>query len=798
MDILFTVLIFVIPIIFLLLRRRKSTKRLPPGPLGFPVIGQSLSLLKAMRSNTAEKWIQQRVEKYGPISKLSLFGTRAVLIHGQAANKFVFTSDSSILSSQQTESIRKLLGEKNLLELSGDDHKRVRDALSVFLKPDSLKRYVAKMEEEIVKHIEINWEGKQQVKFEGTLSLTDGFMLADSTHVVVVVVVIVLPLSKTLTFNIICSLLFGIERGTKRDQMMKDFQIMIEGMWSVPINLPFTSYYKSLQAANRVRKMVKELICEKRVELQNGAPPQQDLVTSLLSIRNKENQEVVSEKEAVDNAVVVMVAGHDTSSILITFLVRLLATDPDIYASVLQEQEAISKSKVTRESLTWEDLSKMKYTWRVATEMLRMVPPVFGGFRTVLKDIEYGGYTIPKDWKMFWVTSMTHLDENTFPEPAKFDPSRYETATPPYCHVPFGGGPRICPGMEFARIETLVAIHHLVTRFTWKLLAGLSYSRAPMPTPSEGLLIEIKPRNNPALPSEQASVSTSEDIDISSTMMQQPPQSAAAAGGAPPSDQQQYLAQQYMMQQQQQPVPPPQGWVPPSVPPPTHQSQQHYDSAGAQDSAEIKTLWIGDLQPWMDETQLVAIFNTSGEVLSAKVIRNKHSGQPEGYGFIEFVSRAAAERFLTTYNNTPMPNSDQPFRLNWASYGSGERRADEGPDYTVFVGDLAADVTDYVLQETFRQQYPSVKNAKVVTDRITGRAKGYGFVKFSDEGEQLRAMTEMNGAYCSSRPMRIGPAANKKPAGVQQYQKGYQEALIIGGLELITAEMIPLKCVASF
>lgn len=157
------------------------------------------------------------------------------------------------------------------------------------------------------------------------------------------------------------------------------------------------------------------------------------------------------------------------------------------------------------------------------------------------------------------------------------------------------------------------------------------------------------------------------------------------------------------------------------------------------------------------------------QVVSAKVIRNKQSGQSEGYGFVEFVSHAAAERNLQAYNGTVMPNSEQPFRLNWASLGSGEKRSDNGPEHTIFVGDLAADVTDYMLQETFRVNYPSVKGAKVVTDRVTGRTKGYGFVKFADENEQLHAMTEMNGKFCSTRPMRTGPAANKKsvPGQVQ-------------------------------
>lgn len=173
----------------------------------------------------------------------------------------------------------------------------------------------------------------------------------------------------------------------------------------------------------------------------------------------------------------------------------------------------------------------------------------------------------------------------------------------------------------------------------------------------------------------------------------------------------------------------------------------------------------------MDENYISTCFAHSGEVASVKVIRNKQTGLIEGYGFVEFVTRAAAERVLQTYNGTPMPNGEQNFRLNWASFSAGERR-DETSDFTIFVGDLAADVTDYMLQETFRGRYPSVKGAKVVIDRLTGRSKGYGFVRFSDESEQLRAMSEMNGAFCSTRPMRIGPATNKKTvAGQQQYPK---------------------------
>ncbi|MBA0775701.1 hypothetical protein Gotri_010816 [Gossypium trilobum] len=123
-----------------------------------------------------------------------------------------------------------------------------------------------------------------------------------------------------------------------------------------------------------------------------------------------------------------------------------------------------------------------------------------------------------------------------------------------------------------------------------------------------------------------------------------------------------------------------------------------------------------------------------------------------------------------------MPNTDQPFRLNWATLSTGEKRSENGPDLSIFVGDLGADVTDSLLHETFASKYPSVKAARVVIVANTGRSKGYGFVRFGDETERSQAMNEMNGVYCSSRPMRIGAATPRKSSGYQQQyslQGGY-------------------------
>uniref|UniRef100_A0A804QA39 RRM domain-containing protein n=1 Tax=Zea mays TaxID=4577 RepID=A0A804QA39_MAIZE len=199
---------------------------------------------------------------------------------------------------------------------------------------------------------------------------------------------------------------------------------------------------------------------------------------------------------------------------------------------------------------------------------------------------------------------------------------------------------------------------------------------------------------------------------------------------------------------------------------------------------ENKSVWVGDLHYWMDENYLHSCFGYTGEVVAIKVIRNKQTGQSEGYGFVEFYSHAAAEKVLEGFSGHIMPNTDQPFRLNWASFSMGDRRSDSASDHSIFVGDLASDVNDATLLEAFSSRYSSVKGAKVVIDANTGRSKGYGFVRFGDDSEKTQAMTEMNGVYCSSRPMRIGPATPRKSSAARSDGGDLTNTTVfVGGLD---------------
>lgn len=156
-----------LPLLYLVTKSSNSRQRLPPGSLGIPFIGDSLGLLRAMWTNRSEEWLARRIDKYGPISKLTLFGAPTIFLTGPAANKLIFTHQA--LVPQQPKSITRIIGKRNMLELIGEDHKRVRGAVSLFLRPELLKQYVGHIDEEVRHHLEKNWIGRRSVKVSNLL-----------------------------------------------------------------------------------------------------------------------------------------------------------------------------------------------------------------------------------------------------------------------------------------------------------------------------------------------------------------------------------------------------------------------------------------------------------------------------------------------------------------------------------------------------------------------------------------------------------------------------------------------------
>lgn len=175
----------------------------------------------------------------------------------------------------------------------------------------------------------------------------------------------------------------------------------------------------------------------------------------------------------------------------------------------------------------------------------------------------------------------------------------------------------------------------------------------------------------------------------------------------------------------------------------------------------VGALWIGGLEPYMDEGFLQTAVNMMGEngVVSIKVMTNKFTGEPAGYGFINFDSDQTAIIAMHRMGGKIIPNSNPPvrFKLNHNS----TRLAPGEIDTSIWVGDLTPEVDDFALYRYFTQRYSTVRCAKVVLDE-SGFSKGYGFVRFGNEQEQQHALGCMTGEMgLGSKPIKVSMANQK-------------------------------------
>lgn len=197
-------------------------------------------------------------------------------------------------------------------------------------------------------------------------------------------------------------------------------------------------------------------------------------------LRLTANNEFISDKVILcHNLIGLLFASYETTSTGVSFVLKYLAQLPHIYDEVYREQMEVAKSKSEGELLKWEDIQKMKYSWNVVCE--------------TLSDFTFVGFTIPKGWKTFWMVHTTNKNPKYFPDPEKFDPSRFEGNGPaPYTFVPFGGGSRMCPGKEYGRLQILVFLHNIVTKFKLEITNPQEkIVFHSFPVPAEGLPLRI-------------------------------------------------------------------------------------------------------------------------------------------------------------------------------------------------------------------------------------------------------------------------------------------------------------------
>ncbi|GFP92454.1 beta-amyrin 28-oxidase [Phtheirospermum japonicum] len=463
---------FILFVIIVVIKKspRSPKLNLPPGRHGWPILGETMEFLNARMDGCPQKFFKERVEKYkSRVFKTSLMGQSVAVLCGPSGNKFLFGNENKLVTVWWPSSVRKILG-TCISTTGGIQGMQMRKMISYFVTPDAFtKLYIKKMDIVARQHINTHWEGKEGIK--------------------------VFPAIRQYTFEVACRLFMSVEEPAQIGKLAELFNVFIKGVISIPFNIPGTRFFKAKRATTVIRKELQVIVRQRIVDLEHKtAIHSQDLLSHLLA-HPDENGTFMSEAVIINNILMLLFAGHDTTSSALTMLIKYLADNPQVYERVFAEQREIALSKEAGEYLQWEDLQKMRYSWNVACEAMRLSPPLIGAFREALVDINYGGYDIPKGWKLYWSSSLTHRDPSFFEEPTNFEPSRFEGSGPtPFSYVPFGGGPRMCLGKEFARLEILIFLHNIVTRFRWGLVDHCeSIGYDPIPTPVRGLPISLHP-----------------------------------------------------------------------------------------------------------------------------------------------------------------------------------------------------------------------------------------------------------------------------------------------------------------
>ncbi|WP_322745551.1 cytochrome P450 [Plectonema radiosum] len=252
----------------------------------------------------------------------------------------------------------------------------------------------------------------------------------------------------------------------------------MRGLFTIPLNLPWTNFGKALRSRKLLVKQIEEIVLQR----QQQPASNKDALGMLLQATDDDGNKL-SVEEIKDQILTLLFAGHETLTSAIASMCLLLAQHPEVFEKVRHEQQQLGFSQ----PLTSENLKQMTYLDQVIKEVLRLIPPVGGGFRQVIESCEFNGYFIPQGWSVLYNVPKTNQDSSVYTEPSKFDPERFapsraEDKTKPFTHVTFGGGMRECIGKEFAKLEMKLFAALLVREYKWELLPEQDLTIIPAPT----------------------------------------------------------------------------------------------------------------------------------------------------------------------------------------------------------------------------------------------------------------------------------------------------------------------------
>lgn len=229
--------------------------------------------------------------------------------------------------------------------------------------------------------------------------------------------------------------------------------------------LPIASTRRIHEAERQLNEIIFRMIREHRESEEDRG----DLL-SMLMLAQGDDGNAMSDQQIRDEAITLFLAGHETTSLALTWTWYLLSKYPDVQARLHEELDAVLPGG---RPATSDDVPRLEYTRRVISESMRLLPPVPAFGRQAICDNQLGPYAIRKGEIVTVLPWSMHLCEEYFPNPDIFDPDRWlperSAQVPKFAYFPFGGGVRKCIGEPFAWMEAILLLATMAQRWTFEL-----------------------------------------------------------------------------------------------------------------------------------------------------------------------------------------------------------------------------------------------------------------------------------------------------------------------------------------
>ncbi|XXG66589.1 hypothetical protein AAC387_Pa06g0132 [Persea americana] len=437
---------------------------LPPGDLGWPLIGTMWSFLRAFKSGDPDSFISSYVSRFNRtgIYKTFMFGSPTIMITIPETCKQVLMDDEHFMPGWP-KSTCKLIGRKSFVGISREEHRWLRRLTAAPVNGDeALSTYLEFIEGTIISALE-KWAGMGKIQFLTEL--------------------------RRLTFRIITYIFLSSEGDPVIEALEREYTTLNYGVRAMAINLPGFAYHRALKARKKLVKILQSAVTERRVRMEKNAPrAKKDMMDALIEVEDDSGKRLTDE-EIIDVLIMYLNAGHESSGHITTWATIFIQEHPEVLKKAKAEQEEIiRKRSPTQKGLTLKEVRQMEYLSKVIDETLRWIniSPVV--FRQATSDFKINGYIIPKGWKVqVWFRSV-HMDPEVYLEPKKFNPARWDGYTPKAgTFIPFGAGNRLCPGNDLAKMEISIFLHYFLLGYQLKRLnpeCPVRYLPHPRPTDS--------------------------------------------------------------------------------------------------------------------------------------------------------------------------------------------------------------------------------------------------------------------------------------------------------------------------